>query len=138
MKVAVQTRSDSRLYCKILYGTPERIIAGAEGEIAIFTNGIVAYFMAWGERKKHVYVFRCESGEQKIPGVYPAVRLLMEAKTRTKVARVRRLLVWLEKEKISLDGISLEVFARFQALIEGKKLLVKDIKKVVKNEYIFS
>lgn len=134
----MQTRSDSRIYCKVLHGSPEHFISGSKGEIAIFSAGVVAYFMAWGERKKHIYVFRCEGGEQKIPGVYPAVTLLMEAKTRTKVARVRRLLLWLEREKISLDEVSPDLFARLQALIEGKKLLVKDVKKVVRNEYIFS
>ena len=135
LKTAIQIRQDGSIYCKILYGKPDDIIANDKGEIMLFEAGkLVLQFMAWGERKRHIYLYRCGAGEDKIPSVYPHVTLLMEAKTRTRVARIKKLIDWLSRNNIEIESLTDLTLARLQALIEEKKLYVKHIKEVVRND----
>lgn len=132
MTTAVQLRQDSRFYCKVLVGNPIKVQRNAKGDVAIFPQGeIVAYFIAW-ERKRHLYVFRCagEMGQQEVIGVLPAVDVLIDAGTRTRVTRLRDIITYLEREKISLSGLSEGWYARVQALIENKVFTLSTVKEL--------
>lgn len=137
MNTAVQIRQDSRVYGKLLYGDPFKSVQNEKGEVAIFQEGeIVGYFLAWGERRRHLYLFQCGKGEASVPGVYPAVKILVDAGTRTRVSRLRNVLDWLQKNNYDMKALPDGFYARLQALIEGKKMTVANLKEILSHGHL--
>lgn len=137
MQTAVQLRQDSRIYGKVLYGNPSNTFQNEKGEVAIFAAGqIVAYFIAWGERRRHLYLFQCGYGEESVPGVYPSVRILVDAATRTRVSRLRNVLEWLQRNDYKIEALPEGFYARLQALLEGKKMTIANLKEILAHGHL--
>lgn len=132
-ETAVQLRQDEELKASVFYGKHARTVAGSRGMIALVGPGrTVLYVLTNGYRKKG-YLFRTGGcpGSQVIPGVYPAVRLLVYARTRTMVHRLQTAVRWFEQHDVDLDLLDEAIFSRLQARIEEKKFSISSIRKML-------
>jgi len=120
----VQLRSDPATVCRLLYGTPEAMGSGIHGPIAFFPpDSLVAYHLEF-DRKERVFVFRTLEGRapdtSEVPGVFPAVNLLMEVRSRGRVDLVRRLFAYLALTGRQPEALSEGFFVRANTLLAGQ------------------
>lgn len=121
---AVHLRESADLTCRLLYGKPDRVVGAASGDVALFgPHRLVAYLI---ERPAAVrlFVFRTAPVHRvsSVPGVRPEVDLLVAARTRGQVARVRNLLLWLTKQKREPESLSDAFWIRVAGVVAGRIL----------------
>ena len=116
MMTAVQEREELDCSAVVVYGTVTRVATGTVGLIRLFEPGrIVAYRVRLNHRAR-LFVFRTlehlERDATPVPGVQPAVRLLLVAHTARRIHRARQIFRALIKLDQSPDAVDDAVFVR--------------------------
>ena len=124
MRTAVQLRSDAAVRCELLCGEPASIASGTLGPIAIFEpHQIVAYLVRRGISRS-LFVFRTVAGadrlSESVPGVHPAVGLLVHVRSIGRVRALRRLLGHIARRGIAASRLSDGFFVRVSCALGGR------------------
>jgi hypothetical protein len=124
MKTAVRNYRSSDITCEILYSSEP---FENSGDKLLFSAGsIVVYAISQGKKRK-AFLFRTgPDGSDILPGVYPAVNLLVQAKTREKVTRLLKVIASLSRRKMEIVSLSDSFFLRVNVLIENRDFKIKD------------
>lgn len=124
MFTAAQLLSGSEPTSRLLHGEPVEISQGVRGPIAIFPPGrLVAYLL---ERPRHVrlFLFRTcldrATHLSEIPGVHPAVNLLLVARRRPTVKKVSKVFGLLTKHSGDIDELSDRFWLRVAGVISRR------------------
>jgi hypothetical protein len=127
MTTAVQLRQDHDIQCFLIFGSPCSYSHGQRGKIALFNDSqLIIYCISKG-RKQKAFVFKTHrSGADFVPGVYPAVELLAEAKTKGKVTRLIRILITLSQRNFDISKLDDGFFIRLNAVLENRKFRIGD------------
>lgn len=127
MATAVQLRSDHDIHCTLIYGSPVSYNQGLRGKIALFSDSqLVIYCISKG-RKHRAFIFKtCISGRDRVPGVFPAVRLLAEAKTKGKITRLTRILSALTRREFDVSNLDEGFFIRINAILDNRIFRIGD------------
>ena len=123
VSTAVQLLTMGDCFSGIFFGTPHDRVQGARGEIALFGSGnLVGYEIIRG-RTRRAFLFRTVAGNgtEKVPGVCPAVTLLMTARSRAHVRKLMRMIRVLQQEKIAVEALPDMFFARLQVLLSDPR-----------------
>ena len=124
ISTAVQLLSDDDCFSGIFFGKPHDRVQGARGEIALFGSGnLVGYEIIRG-RTRRAFLFRTVAGNgtEKVPGVYPAVTLLIAARSRAHVQKLMRIIRFLQQEKIAVEALPDMFFARMHVLLSDPRM----------------
>lgn len=138
VNMAVQIRSDDDLNCSVFYGKPITSKEGKLGKILLFNVGSVVFYIVKKQGKSRGYLIHYLGNNDGvlINGIYPKVDLLVEARTRGKVTRLKKVIQYLLKNGYSLEDLSRDFYFRLNTLIEGKTVLVRNIKELLKHEKV--
>lgn len=124
ISTAVQLLTMGDCFSGIFFGTPHDRVQGARGEIALFGSGnLVGYEIIRG-RTRRAFLFRTVAGNgtEKVPGVYPAVTLLIAARSRVHAQKVMRMIRFLQQEKIAVEALPDMFFSRMQVLLSDPRM----------------
>lgn len=124
ISTAVQLLSDDDCFSGIFFGKPLDHVQGTRGEIALFGSGnLVGYEIIRG-RTRRAFLFRtvAENGTEKVPGVYPAVTLLIAARSRAHARKLICVIRFLKREKIAVEALSDLFFSRMQVLLSNPRM----------------
>lgn len=130
---AVQLRDDEHLRCSIVYGKVTKSIPGMIGTIALVDDGsLVCLHMVNGNRER-AFLFRADvqGGEQKISGIYPAVRLLVATRSRTQTANLLSLLAECSDAEPPLESYPDERFLLLNIMLAGRGCTVGAMRKMM-------
>jgi len=125
MNTAVQLRpAGDVLRSELLFGAPQRTVAGQLGPVALFCGGeLVAYRIRYGRRTR-LFVFRTLSGDDRLaarlPGVHPRVRLLLETRSAGRSRLVRGLFSYLVKSRRDPRLVPDAVYLRLGVVLAGR------------------
>jgi hypothetical protein len=119
---AVQLRASDELTCRLVYGTPAKVVAGAVGEVALFESGRLVAYLVERPNAARLFVFRTAPRERvsSVPGVHPEVDLLLATRTRGQTARVRNLFLWLTKHDREPESLSQAFWIRVAGVVAGR------------------
>jgi hypothetical protein len=131
----IQIHHEQDISCDIFYGAPITKIEKADGYEAIFDeNGLVIYCISKG-RKQRAYLFKtCSNGNDFIPGVNPAVQLLIAATSRERVSRLLAVFTSLSRRNFDASKLDDNFFIRLNTLIENRTFRISDALSLLKNE----
>jgi hypothetical protein len=126
MLTAVQLRDDRVLLCQLVHGTPANTKAGEHGPIALFSPGQLVAYLVESHLSTRLYVFRTmltghHSDGAVVPGVQPAVDLLLETRTRRSTARARNLFAFFSKNRYEVQTISDAFWLRVAGILAGRR-----------------
>lgn len=124
VSTAVQLLTMDDCFSGIFFGTPHDRVQGARGEIALFGSGnLVGYEIIRG-RTRRAFLFRTVvgNGTEKVPGVYPAVTLLIAARSRAHVRKLMRMIRFLQQQKIAVEPLPDMFFSRMQVLLSDPRM----------------
>jgi len=130
---ALQLRNGGDCFSGIFFGTPKAVVKGDHGNIALFDIGhLVGYEIIRG-RTRRVFLFRtvAGNGSEKVPGVYPAVRLLVMARSRELSLKLIRSIGFLKRQKIAVDALPDLFFSRLQVLLSDPRMGEATIRKLL-------
>jgi hypothetical protein len=104
MNTAVQLRpAGDLLRSELLFGAPQRTVAGQLGPVALFCGGELVAYRIRHHRRTRLFVFRTLAVDDglatSLPGVHPRVRLLFDVRTVARVHIVRCLFSYLVKSR---------------------------------------
>jgi hypothetical protein len=144
----VQTIQAAHLSCHA-QPTPAAIRPGKKGPLFLYRPGAIVLYSITHPRRSQAFLFRTldEEGQGRetahgsaqgrapgprgatLPGVFPAVRLLLYAQTKGQLLRLQQALRFLEQtvSVASLDHLSDVLFLRLQSLIERRALRYQDL-----------
>jgi len=124
MKTAVRNYRSSDITSEVLYSSEPFENSGDE---LFFNSGnIIVYAISQG-KKRRAFLFRTgPCGADILPGVYPAVNLLVQAKTREKVTRLLKIIASLSRRKMEIVSLSDSFFLRINVLIENRDFKISD------------
>ncbi|MCB2181339.1 MAG: hypothetical protein KQH63_04905 [Desulfobulbaceae bacterium] len=138
LKTAIQIIKEPDLLCDVLHGKRDSSVEGKKGEIRLYSDQkVIGYFIQNGS-KSQMFLFRtnCKNGQQKIGGVYPNVDLLVEAKSRGKVTRLKEVLSFLERSGVNIDSLSNLFFLRLNTVICGREFRINQLKQFLSDEEV--
>ena len=120
----MQLRSAAAVRCELLCGEPASVASGTLGPIAVFeAHQIVAYLVRVGISRS-LFVFRTlvvdERLSEFVPGVYPAVGLLVHVRSTGRVRALRRLLGHIARRGIAASRLSDDFFLRVSCALGGR------------------
>ena len=137
----IQLRNDRELRCALLRGTPTRCNPGTLGPIALFTTSQLVVYEIRQPHHHHAYGFftAAPRGTALLPGVYPAVPLVLSAHTSGQITRMMQALALLDSDRLHtlpLSDTSLTqkwepFFSRLQAMLTARPFCFGDIKRWV-------
>jgi len=133
ISTAVQLLSDDDCFSGFFFGIPQDLVQGARGEIALFGSGnLVGYEIIRG-RTRRAFLFRTVAGNgtEKLPGVYPAVTLLIAARSRADARKLMRMIRFLQREKIAVEALPDLFFARMQAMLSDPSMSDSTIRQLL-------
>lgn len=122
-QIRVSLRSTSASRRKILFGTPSRCVADSA---AFFLPGELLAYLVELPRAEALFVFRTgapanSASTTEIDGVEPAINLLAVGTTKTEIARLRNLLLWLPKQGRDPGALSDDFWLRVAGLVAGRR-----------------
>lgn len=117
---------------KLLHGSPSKSIKTTQGVTAFFNHQSiivlkVVSFNEFGSNGWDLYLFKGltrKANAQSIPGVYPAVNLLLHAQGKCRVNKVLKLIESIEKRQSDLDNISEIYWVRQNARLWARMDLI--------------
>ncbi|MEE9904239.1 MAG: hypothetical protein K4305_02235 [Chlorobium sp.] len=121
---ALQLRNEGDWFSGIFLGTPKAVVQGEFGKIALFDAGhLVGYEIIRG-RTRRAFLFRtvAGNGSEKVPGVYPAVRLLVMARSRELSRKLIRTIGFLKRQNIAVDALPDLFFSRLQVILSDPRM----------------
>jgi hypothetical protein len=132
-KILIHHEQD--ISCEILYGTPIAKMEKADGRTAFFDeNSLVIYCISKGQ-KQRAYLFKtCSKGNDLIPGVIPAVQLLIDATSRERVSRLLAVFKSLSRKNLDASKLDDNFFVRLNTLIENRIFRISDVFNILKHE----
>jgi hypothetical protein len=148
----VQTIQTAHLSCHA-QPPPAAIRLGQKGPLFLYRPGAIVLYSITHPRRSQAFLFRTlgEEGQGKetaprlaqgralgprgatLPGVFPAVRLLLYAQTKGQLLRLEQALRLIEQRSAiaSLDPVSDALFLRLQSLIERRELRYQDLESIL-------
>ena len=128
MRTAVQLRNDQQFFSYTMHGHSEKTTKGMKGDIVLYEDGEIVAYIIGKAYNKRAFIFETDSiqGTHKIPGVYPAVRLLVETRSRGKTQRLQKYLRYALNQKISLYNLPDAFYCRLNILLEERSSHTSD------------
>ncbi len=124
MRTAVQIRPPGNgIRAKLLWGTPESVVGGRRGPVALFREGeVVAYIVTTSV--PHLFIFRTllvdDRHAAKVPGVLPHVRLLIDLSTAGRLRLMQRLFAYLVASGRNPSQLRDEFYFRLGTVLAGR------------------
>jgi len=125
MRTAVQLRTTAPTLAGIPFGSSDTTVLGARGPIAVFDPGRIVGYQVEHGRTQRLYVFRTAAGPgpdlSDVPGVHPAVNLLMLVRHRTAARRVGKVFAALSTTGHVPDAIPDAFWIRLAGLVTRRR-----------------
>jgi len=121
---ALQLRNGDDCFSGIFFGTPKAVVQGELGNIALFDAGYLVGYEIIRGRTRRAFLFRtlAGNGSEKVPGVYPSVRLLVMARSRELSRKLIRSIGFLKRENITVDALPDLFFSRLQVILSDPRM----------------
>jgi len=134
MRTAVQLRDDDDVHAYTLLGQVAETKPGKNGEIALFNDGQRVLYIKEKKSSKEACLFQtdCQKGTEKIPGVHPAVNVLMATRTKGKTRRLLNYVAYMENNRIAIQGLREGFFYRLQVLLDGRHAPAAEFKELLR------
>jgi hypothetical protein len=122
---AVQLRQDQDLVCRVVHGQPAESVGGGQGPIALYPPGRLVAYQVDSRFSTRLYVFRTLAAPSPaaalVPGVHPAVDLLLETRTPGATAKACNLFSFVSKKGYEVDTISDAFWLRVAGVLAGRR-----------------
>jgi hypothetical protein len=121
---AVQLLGDEDIENRIIHGAPTGIVRGRQGPIAFFAAHVLVASLLETAAGTRVFIFRTlfeGSRGSYVPGVFPSVQLLAEARTKGAAALIRNLLLWVPKHGHDIDRLSDAFWLRVSNVVADRR-----------------
>ncbi len=134
MRTAVQLRDDDDVHAYTMLGQVATKKAGTKGEIALFDDGQLVLYIKENKNRKDACLFQTDTkkGTETIAGVYPAVNLFLETRTKGKTRRLLNYVAYMEKNHIPIQGLREGFFYRMQVLLDGRNAPAAEFKELLR------
>ena len=139
MNTAVQLRlAGDVLRSELLFGAPQRTVAGQLGPVALFCGGALVAYRVRHHRRTRLFVFRTLTGNDQLatglPGVHPRVRLLFDVRTVARVRLVRRLFSYLVQNGSDPGDLPDGFYVRVGVVLGGRLPTHKILRSLLSSE----
>ncbi len=139
MRTAVQIRAPrDGLRAKLLWGTPESVVRGRRGLVALFRDGEIVAYVVTTSRRSHLFVFRTlpvdDRFAARVPGVSPHVRLLIDLSTAGRIRMMQRLFAYLVNTGRDPAAMPDAFYFRVQAALAGRLPTHKVLRSLLQGE----
>jgi len=134
MLTAVQEQQQDHLNCKVMIGKPINTKITQYGEVKLFNEGqIIWYHISQNTQPKRVqsFLFRAGEGNSLIPGIFPAVNILIHTLRQGQMTKLQRIIDCLTQKGYDLNEISDRSFAKINCLIAAKNFKIGHLKQVL-------
>lgn len=122
MMTAVQRRECVDIFSYTVYGNPVEIKKNDVGEVAVYGVGEIVVYVIERPHLLKAFLFRTsKKGSYQVPGVFPAVDLFVQTRTRTKTRRFMGYLNHVREKKIDLNALPDGFFIRLNNMLEVSK-----------------
>ena len=140
MLTLVQKRSEIGLNTTFLYAKPKKISDGNLGKIYYFESNKIFVYCITTKGKSKAFVIKTGPSNNAVivPGIYPEVELLAEAKTKGKVTRLQNILEYIDRNNIKFCELSSMFFLRLNCLLDDRDFSYYKLKKVIDSEENFT
>lgn len=132
-QTVVHLQDQADVQCSLIYGTPMCIVEGESTRKAVFPDGeFVGYRIINGNRE-HGFLFKAGqwNGRQKVPGVSPAVSLMVDAKSRYRSEKLQEMLHMISWYEIEMTRVPDHFFLRFNTLLEGRNCSTQAMQNMI-------
>lgn len=118
----VHLQEHIEVQCSLFYGKPVRIVEGERTRKALFPDGEFVGYRIVNGKKEHGFLFKTGlwNGCQQVPGVSPAVTLMVDAKSGYRSEKLQEMLQMIAWYEIDIATVSEHFFLRFNTLLEGR------------------
>jgi hypothetical protein len=141
MTAVLQRAKDDELETHIVYGRACRSAPTRWGDVVLFASDQIVAYLVRANHRARLFVFRTLARPEplgaQIPGVSPAVRLLMEAQTGRRIYRVRRLFALLNARGIKPAQLSDRFYLRGAALFTSRVSVSAVVESLLRDEKQF-
>ncbi len=121
-KTAVQLQDHAGIQCSLFYGKPLSIVDAEHTRKALFSDGEFVGYRIINGKREHAFLFRTNqrNGAQQVPGVSPAVTLMVDAKSGYRSYKLQEMLHMIVCHEIEITAIPDHFLLRFNTLLEGR------------------
>jgi len=129
----VHLQEHTEAQCSLFYGKPERTVEEVRTQKALFSDGeFVGYRIVNGKRV-HAFLFRTnrQKGAQQVPGVSPAVTLMVDAKSGYRSEKLQEMLHMIAFYEIEITTVPDHFFLRFNTLLEGRNCSTQAMQNMI-------
>ena len=129
----VHLQEHTEVRCSLFYGKPVRIVEGESTRKAVFPDGEFVGYRIMNGHREHGFLFKTGqcNGRQKVPGVSPAVSLVVDAKSRYRTEKLQELLHMVTSNEIEIATVSDHFFSRFNTLLEGRNCSTQAMQNMI-------
>jgi len=129
----VHLQDQADLQCSLIYGKPERIVEGECTRKAVFPDGEFVGYRIMNGNREHGFLFKTGqwNSRQKVPGVSPAVSLMVDAKSRYRTEKLQELLHMIAFYEIEIITVPGHFFLRFNTLLEGRNCSTQAMQNMI-------
>lgn len=129
----VHLQEHTEVRCSLFYGKPERIVEGERAQKALFPDGEFVGYRIINSNREHGFLFKTGqwNGRQKVPGVSPAVSLMVDAKSQYRTEKLQELLHMIASNEIEIATVSDHFFLLFNTLLEGRNCSTQAMQNMI-------
>lgn len=135
---AVLLTSSEAAASRILHGTPVESRPHHKGAVALLAPGELVVY-SFRARKTRTFVFRTLAAPEdiatRVPGVTPAVRLLLHTHSLGRLRRLEELLRYLERIGCAPSALSDRFYSRLHAILSGRLPPGKVLRSLLVDEH---
>ncbi|ASQ90960.1 hypothetical protein CHL67_08555 [Prosthecochloris sp. GSB1] len=119
--------------CSLFYGKPERIVEGECTRKAVFPDGEFVGYRIMSGNREHGFLFKTGqwNGRQRVPGVSPAVTLMVDAKSGYRSQKLLEMLHMIACYEIEITRVPDHFFLRFNTLLEGRNCSTQAMQNMI-------
>lgn len=134
MRTAVQLIDDDDVHAYTMLGHAVGKKTGTKGEIALFDDGQLVLYIKENKNGKEASLFQTDTrkGTETIAGVYPAVNLFIETRTKGKTRRLLNYVAYMEINHIDIHQMREGFFYRMQVLLDGRNAPAAEFKELLR------
>lgn len=134
----VHLQDQADVQCSLIYGTPMCIVEGERTQKALFSDGEFVGYRITNGKREHAFLFRTtlQKGTQQVPGVSPAVSLMVDAKSRYRSEKLQEMLHMIIHREIEIASVPDHLFLRFNTLLEGRNCSIQAMQNMIEKWYI--